>query len=293
MKTDITRVGYNWKMKRRDFLKAVTTGIVAGGVVPTKVMAGIVKIYHNASGPSSDEHIKDYLHRMQTFDEPHDGDVYLDQSSFLLLKSSVKRFKRLQRTVGYGNFHLLSFDDALKIARNYSRVGAFSKDEIVFLERLFYKDSATYGFLGKKPVKSLTDRIQRRKVVKIPYTGNYLYKGPPLETYRKIKQDIGDQVILTSGIRSVIKQFLLFLNKAYKNRGNLSLASRQLAPPGYSYHGISDFDVGQVGFGAINFTARFIKTDVFKKLKDFGYLKLRYPQGNLLGVRFEPWHIKV
>ena len=280
-------------MKRRDFLKAVTTGIVIGGVVPTRVMAEIMRIYHDTAVPNGDNHIKDYLHKMQSFDKPYAGDIYLDQSSFLLLESAVKRFKRLQRTVGYGNFHLLSFDDALKIARNYSRVGAFSKDEIVFLEKLFYQDSATYGFFGKKPVKSLTDSIQRHKVVKVPYTGNYLYKGLPLETYRKIKQDIGDQVILTSGIRSVIKQFLLFLNKAYKNHGNLSLASRQLAPPGYSYHGISDFDVGQVGYGAINFTARFIKTDVFKKLEDCGYLKLRYPQGNLLGVRFEPWHIKV
>lgn len=280
-------------MKRRDFLKAFTAGIVAGGAAPTKVMAEIVKIYHDTSVPSSDDHIKDYLHKMQSFDEPHAGDIYLDQSSFLLLKSSVKRFKRLQRTVGYGNFHLLSFDDAIKIARNYSQVGAFPKDEIVFLERLFYQDSATYGFFGNKPVKSLTDRIKRRRVVKIPYTGNYLYKGLPFETYRKIKQEIGDQVVLTSGVRSVIKQFLLFLNKAYQNQGNLSLASRQLAPPGYSYHGISDFDVGQVGYGAINFTARFVKTDVFKKLKDLGYLKLRYPQGNLLGVRFEPWHIKV
>jgi D-alanyl-D-alanine carboxypeptidase len=280
-------------MKRRDFLKAVTTGIVVGGIVPTKVMAKILIICHNSAGPSGDEHIKNYLHKMQTFDQPHKGDVYLDQRSLLLLKSSVKRFKRLQRTVGYGNFHLLSFDDALKIARNYSRVGAFHKDEIVFLEKLFYQDSATYGFLGKKPVKNLTDRIPRHKVVRIPRTGNYLYKGLPLETYRKIKQEIGDQAILTSGIRSVIKQFLLFLDKAYKNQGNLSLASRQLAPPGYSYHGISDFDVGQVGYGAINFTARFVETDVFKKLTDLGYLKLRYPEGNLLGVRFEPWHIKV
>ena len=280
-------------MKRRDFLKALSTSIIAGGIVPAKVLAEIARKSPDFSQKEYDIHIKDYLQKVKSFDTPHEEDVYLDQSDFLLLKSSTMRFKRLQRTVGYGNFHLLSFDDALKIARNYCRVGAFSKDEIVFLERLFYQDSATYGFFGKKPVKSLTDHILRQKVVKIPYTGNYLYKGPPLETYRKIKKDIGDQVILTSGVRSVIKQFLLFLNKAYHNQGNLSLASRQLAPPGYSYHGISDFDVGQIGYGAINFTVRFVKTDVFKKLKDLGYLKLRYPRGNLLGVRFEPWHIKV
>ena len=60
---------------------------------------------------------------------------------------------------------------------------------------------------------------------------------------------------------------MLFLSKAHESKGNLSMASRSLAPPGYSYHGISDFDVGQVGFGVNNFTEKFTDTDVFKKLK--------------------------
>jgi LAS superfamily LD-carboxypeptidase LdcB len=75
---------------------------------------------------------------------------------------------------------------------------------------------------------------------------------------------LGNKVILTSGIRSIIKQLTLFLNKAYKNNGNISLASRSLAPPGYSYHAIGDFDVGQVGFGVANFTEKFTTTKVFK-----------------------------
>ncbi len=75
--------------------------------------------------------------------------------------------------------------------------------------------------------------------------------------YHKIKKDVGENVILTSGLRSVTKQFMLFLNKAYHNDSNLSLASRSLAPPGYSFHGVGDFDVGQVGFGASNFTEKF------------------------------------
>ena len=125
------------------------------------------------------------------------------------------------------------------------------------------------------------------------YTGNYLYKGLPLETYQKIKRDVGDKVILTSGVRSVTKQLLLFLNKAYNKDGNLSLASRSLAPPGYSYHGIGDFDVGQIGYGADNFTKRFTGTEVYRKLRDLRYLNIRYTENNLLGVRFEPWHIKV
>ena len=104
---------------------------------------------------------------------------------------------------------------------------------------------------------------------------------------------MGDKLYLTSGIRGVVKQFLLFLDKAYNNKGNLSLASRSLAPPGYSFHGIADFDVGQVGYGSLNFTANFTDTEVFKKLEDLEYVSIRYPKGNLKGVRFEPWHIKV
>jgi hypothetical protein len=34
-------------------------------------------------------------------------------------------------------------------------------------------------------------------------------------------------------------------------------------------------------------------TEGYKKLEDLGYLKLRYPLENHLGVRYEPWHIKV
>ena len=258
-----------------------------------KALAELAKISPANLPGNHDDYIKDYLHRMKNFNMHHKGDVFLDRKRYQLLKSSVKRLKRIQRTVGYGNFHLLSFDDAIKFARNYSRIGRFPKSELDFLEMLFYENANIYGFFGEKPLKNLTNRIQRQDVVKVIHTGNYLYKGLPLETYKKIKQDLGDQVILTSGVRSVIKQFLLFLNKACKSKGNLSMASRSLAPPGYSFHSIGDFDVGQIGFGSANFTERFITTEVYRKLEHSGYLKLRYPQDNLLGVRFEPWHIKL
>ncbi|MBF0449037.1 MAG: D-alanyl-D-alanine carboxypeptidase family protein, partial [Magnetococcales bacterium] len=143
------------------------------------------------------------------------------------------------------------------------------------------------------PIKRMTESVHKREVVKILHSGNYLYKGKPVEMYNRIKRDIGKQVVLTSGIRSVVKQFFLFLSKAQASNGNLSLASRSLAPPGYSFHGIGDFDVGQVGYGKLNFTAQFANSDVFKRLQDLGYIDLRYTRDNMLGVRFEPWHIKV
>ena len=279
-------------MKRRSFLKAVVAVVIGGGFVSEALAAAATKA-SIAAPEDCGSHIKDYLHRMRNFDIHHAGDVCLDRKQLRLLESCVKRFKRVERTIGHGNFCLLSFDEAMDVARNYPRVGRFSKAELGFLEMIFYEDAVRYGFFGEKPLKSITEWVRKGKVAKIPETGNYLYRGAPIETYRKIKRNLGDKVILTSGVRSVTKQFLLFLDKAYGNRGNLSLASRSLAPPGYSYHGIGDFDVGQIGFGADNFTERFTTTRVFQNLKNLGYLNIRYARDNLLGVRFEPWHIKV
>jgi hypothetical protein len=279
-------------MKRRDFLKAAVTVVIGGSFVP-EALAEILQIPQFSTPKNFDSYIKDYLYKMRNFDAHHQEDVCLSRGHFQLLKSCVARFKRLQLTVGYGNFYLLDFDQAIRVARNYSRVGRFSKEELNFLEMIFYADAGIYGFFGEKPLQNLTSRIQKQKVTKVPFTGNYLYKGPPLDTYEKIKRNLGDQVILTSGVRSVSKQFLLFLDKTYKSNGNLSLASRSLAPPGYSYHGIGDFDVGQAGYGVDNFTERFTTTEVYKKLRDLGYVNIRYVRDNLFGVRFEPWHIKV
>ncbi len=279
-------------MKRRDFLKTIALSLIGWGITPELLAKNITQPPATLS-EDLDDHIRDYLHKMKSFDAPYEDDVRIVGSEYKIFKSAVMRLRRLQEFVGHGNFQMLSFDNGLKIAQKYSQVGKFYKAEINFMEKIFYAEAQHYGFFGQKPLKKLTDRIKRDKVLKIPYTGNYLFKGIPFETFNSIKKQLGEQVILTSGVRGVMKQFLLFLNKAYKHGGNLSLASRSLAPPGYSFHGNGDFDVGQAGFGVFNFTERFTVTEVYKRLSDLGYLKLRYPQKNLLGVRFEPWHIKI
>lgn len=263
-------------------------GIIGAGIAPEALAKMMVPSFQNV-----DDYTKDYLHKLRNFNEPHQSDVTLDSKELKTLESTVQRLTCLQRFIGHGNFSLLGFDRGLKIARTYSQVGRFTKSERSFMERIFYDNAQNYGFFDEKPLKNLTDRIEKKNTVKIPYTGNYLFKGLSLSTFKKIRKEAGDEVMLTSGVRGIMKQFLLFLNKAYRNNGNLSLASRSLAPPGYSYHGIGDFDVGQVGFGAENFTERFTDTRVYRKLSTLGYLKLRYPQKNMLGVRYEPWHIKL
>jgi hypothetical protein len=314
-------------MNRREFLKTLSLGIIAYGAPFNALVHAsgpedlddyisdglftlsgidkpqpddIKKVWEYMFGMSSFDKpyvqgeidVKHYMAKMKNFDKPHLDDVIIGESEYSTFESTFKRIRRVQRFVGHGHFQVLSLDDAIKIARNSSRVERFSQDELNFMENIFYKEASSYGFFGKKPITEITGKIKKKEVVKVPYTGNYIYKGIPMEMYQKIKKQVGKKVILTSGIRGVMKQFYLFLNKVRKNGGNLSLASRSLAPPGYSFHGKGDFDVGQVGFGVSNFTTRFTTTKVYKQLCDLGYLKLRYPRENYLGVRYEPWHIK-
>jgi len=257
------------------------------------VRARLFEPYAVTPGDFSSYFDRDYFEKIRNFDKPHPSDVFVPPEKLGLLDRIVRHLERVEAMAGYGNFQILSFDEALELGRDYGSVGRFEREELDFFEEIFYADAVRYGFLGEKLLMRITDPIPAERVVKVGGSGNYLYKGLPLETFERLRRDVGDRITLTSGVRGVMKQFLLFLRKARDHGGNLSLASRSLAPPGYSFHGISDFDVGQVGLGEDNFTERFATTEVFRKLRDLDYCDLRYPRDNLVGVRFEPWRIRV
>ncbi len=221
------------------------------------------------------------------------NDVYLTSKEFSLIQSINGRLKRLKRHIGYGNFNLISFERALFYGRNYSSIGVFTKSEIAFIERLFYEDPDKYGFYGNKTCSNINHKISKRDVKKIPRTGHYLFKGKSEKDYYNIINDVGDTLILTSGVRNVIKQLSLYINKIYNTRGNMTKATIQIAPPAYSYHTVSDFDVGKIGWGHKNFTADFATTREFSKMTKLEYIGMRYTKNNKDGVRFEPWHVEV
>jgi len=241
----------------------------------------------------TDSRIKDYLTKIRHPDSLHRDDILLNSTQKILLRDVVQRFQRLYKTIGYGNFAICSFDEALLSAKNNHIVGRFTQAEQAFLEMIFYTDAHAYGFLGTKQIGILSQVIKKSDTCKVSHSGNYLFIGDSLQKYKKIKESMGDEVLLTSGIRGIVKQFYLFLNKAFRHDGNLSLASRSLAPPGYSYHATGDFDIGQRGLGVYNFSERFTSTHVFKQLAEQGYVDNRYLRDNLFGVRYEPWHIKL
>ncbi|MBV1876897.1 MAG: M15 family metallopeptidase [Pseudomonadales bacterium] len=237
--------------------------------------------------------LQTYLSKMQNFEDQHKEDVYLDRANYLVLVSTFKRLERVQNLVGHGNFNVVSFDQMRKYGQQYKSIGDFTGVELNFLEKIFAENANQYGFYGDKVTKEITESIASHKRVKVPSTGHFLFKGDSYGLYKKVYKELGGNIFLTSGIRSIVKQTHLFFAKTIQSRGNLSRASRSLAPPGHSFHAVGDFDVGKVGLGARNFTSDFAKTDEFRKLVDLGYISMRYPQNNLLGVRYEPWHIKV
>lgn len=220
-------------------------------------------------------------------------DVYLTRDEFYTLTNLNNRLKRLKNYVGFGNFNLISFSNALYYGRNYSKIGAFTKKELALVDKLIYESPVQYGFYGHKTCLELDNIISKKDVVKIPHTGHYLFKGKPQEDYKNMIDDVGDTLILTSGVRNVIKQLSLYTNKIYNSAGNMSVATNSIAPPRYSYHTISDFDVGKKGWGHKNFTADFALTNEFNKMTRLEYIGMRYKKDNRDGVRFEPWHVEV
>ena len=221
------------------------------------------------------------------------SDVYLSKEEWLLLVSVNSRLKRLKKHIGFANFNLLSFNDSLFYARNYYKIGAFTKKEIAFVDKLFNENPSKYGFYGPQTCFNINNKISKKEVEKISYTGHYVFKGKPQEDYTNLKKDVGDTLILTSGVRNVVKQLSLYTNKIYNCRGNMTKASRSIAPPAYSYHTVSDFDVGRKGWGYKNFTADFASTQEFSKMQKLDYIGMRYNKNNKDGVRFEPWHVEV
>ena len=152
-----------------------------------------------------------YIDKMTDFEQSHAADSYLDQDQHPVLISSFKRLDRVQNLVGHGNFNVVSFDEMLGYGRRHSSVGEFTPAEKMFLEDLFAANAKRYGFLGKKVIDELTASIPAKDRKKVGRTGHFLYRGESERLYKKLQKDLGASIVLTSGIRGIVKQTHLFL----------------------------------------------------------------------------------
>ena len=220
-------------------------------------------------------------------------DIWVSEAHKPLLLSVSHKLDQVEKIIGHGKFNLISFDEALLLAKNYSKIEPFSEKEIAYMEEVFYTDPKIYGFYGIRTCSNLTETIDEKEVIKVSNTGHYLFKGASSDALKRINKDVGNSVVLTSGVRSVVKQLSLHLDKIISEHGNITLATHSLVPPAYSYHTIGDFDVGKRGWGHENFTANFARTKEFWSLQKLPYISMRYTFGNSDGVRFEPWHVQI
>lgn len=279
-------------MNRRGFLSLVSVSALASYSLFENYTTDDVSVdISNAAVDSLNESTN--VLKVKNFDTTYSEDVLLEQDRMSTLFSLHKKLKYLQSYVGYANFAILSFSELLRYSKNSRKIEAFTKQELELVDDLFHINAKEYGFLGERINYKLNDRIERNVLTKVAASGQYVYKGTSLDTYKRLKNDIGEELILTSGVRSIAKQLYLFVNKAVQVKGNLSKASRSLAPPGHSYHAIGDFDVGMRGLGELNFTKEFANTSVYEQIRKIKYINIRYHETNSLGVRYEPWHIKV
>lgn len=104
-------------------------------------------------------------------DELKHPDIWLKDEQKVIFDSVMKKLDMVERTVGYANFNLISFDETLKIAKNYPKIGAFTPAEIAYIEEIFYTDPIIYGFYGKRTVEDLSHSIPEKDVIKIDGTG--------------------------------------------------------------------------------------------------------------------------
>lgn len=236
---------------------------------------------------------KPSIEKVKYFSHTFADDIHLNVLQAKTAVSIHTKLKTTIRQVGYGNFNVISLDDAISCNNRLGNLAQFSRTDLNFIEELFGFDARYYGFFGDKVISELSTSFNRRKINKVPGSGHFLLDGDATAAYGKIRKEIGPTIYLTSGVRGVVKQLYLFLNKLIAVEGNLSRASRSLAPPGYSFHGIGDFDVGKKGLGSANFTSKFARTTEYQRLIELGHIQIRYPEENSLGVRYEPWHIKV
>ena len=304
-------------MERRGFLKAVSSSLTLGvsgckllgdealvqafddstpNALQSEGLLGLAPSPRNDPkilSPQSPTPVATRIEKARNFNQDFTDDIFIDPKKIHLLHSTHNKLLKVRKLLGYGHFNLVSFDECIGFCNHNSQIAPFTKDELDFLEDIFNEQATRYGFYGKKVLPKMTAEFRSKDTQKIPGTGHYLFKGEAVELYNKIRKEIGSTVILTSGIRGIVKQMQLFLAKTVAVGGNLSRASRSLAPPGHSYHGIGDFDVGKIGLGKANFTNRFASTLEYKKLIDSGYVNIRYTEDNPFGVRYEPWHVKV
>jgi hypothetical protein len=178
----------------------------------------------------------------------------------------------------------------------------------IFAESIFDIEPSKLGFKGPFYSREKPRRLVRIESVKfsetretgIQYLPEHVYSDY-LRMMEKMHKDIGRKLFVDSGYRSPGRQAYLFFYYLVKSSEySLYENAKWIAMPGYSEHGhpvntAIDFcnNEGINGFSGNQTAEDFVKlpeyTWLLKNAADFNFY-MSYPEGNTLGVAFEPWH---
>lgn len=183
--------------------------------------------------------------------------------------------------------------------------------EKFFIAKIFAINPVELGFKGKFYSKELpVDPVKIPNTILttgkdtvetgVQYYPRHAYRDY-LRMMEKMRNDLGKQLYIDSGYRSPGRQALLFIyylatSSHYVLREN----AKWIAMPGYSEHGSPIYTAidfitvdGINGFSGDQTQQDFAGREEYKWLqenaKEFNFY-LSYPEGNSLGVAFEPWH---
>ena len=135
-------------MDRRTFLKTFSFFLLAQGLPATRIIRAFdppIPPIINPTGVALTKHPQPIS----------TNDILLPKHDWQAFQTALNRFSRIQATVGFGNFCILGFDDILRVARNYSKVGAFTQQELEFIDKIFSTNARRYGFTGDKTFHKL------------------------------------------------------------------------------------------------------------------------------------------
>lgn len=198
------------------------------------------------------------------------------------------------------DLRIIGFDDLYAL---------LTKPEQAVIKKLLKLKPLDYGFMGEflgiSDVPSDLVRISGQKYIDIDeekIIGTQFLPKTVFSAYTKLnsamKADIGEQVLVNSGYRSPAYQIVVFLEILKKNDYDVAETASRVALPGYSQHGYPsaqamDVMPTRIPPGYADDLVSFAHTPQYKWLKDnasrFGFVE-SYPNGNKLGVIYEPWH---
>jgi D-alanyl-D-alanine carboxypeptidase len=104
----------------------------------------------------------------------------------------------------------------------------------------------------------------------------------------------GVSLVLLSAFRSVAQQRQLFFDVKAERNETARDRAKVSAPPGFSEHSTGyAIDIGDLSKPQTNLSLDFVNTNAYQWLKNnaarYQYT-LSFPEGNVQGVSFEPWH---